>query len=246
MHISKKLRLVLGALAVSVLATPSYASSLTVLGTDSLGNQLIYDSALNVTWYDSTNFGTPSALNTWATNLTVNFNGQNITGWQLPTTVDGTGSGYGGVSGPYGFGTSLGMYGYDYASTPKTDQMGYLYYVELGNLSAHQTGYNPSAINLGPFANVFADGSVYWTRTLDTHFSHSGVYWDYYFGFTGGFQGEGLNISNGEYGMALITGFPPNTQLGDTPLPAALPLFASGLGALGLLGWRRKRKNATA
>ena len=25
-----------------------------------------------------------------------------------------------------------------------------------------------------------------------------------------------------------------------TPLPAALPLFATGLGALGLLGWRRK------
>jgi hypothetical protein len=27
-----------------------------------------------------------------------------------------------------------------------------------------------------------------------------------------------------------------------TPLPAALPLFATGLGGLGLLGWRRKRK----
>jgi hypothetical protein len=27
------------------------------------------------------------------------------------------------------------------------------------------------------------------------------------------------------------------------PLPATLPLFASGLGALGLLGWRRKRKS---
>jgi len=27
-----------------------------------------------------------------------------------------------------------------------------------------------------------------------------------------------------------------------TPLPAALPLFATGLGAIGLLGWRRKRK----
>ena len=25
-------------------------------------------------------------------------------------------------------------------------------------------------------------------------------------------------------------------------LPTALPLFATGLGALGLLGWRRKRK----
>ena len=29
-----------------------------------------------------------------------------------------------------------------------------------------------------------------------------------------------------------------------TPLPAALPLFATGLGALGMLGWRRKRKAA--
>jgi hypothetical protein len=31
-----------------------------------------------------------------------------------------------------------------------------------------------------------------------------------------------------------------------TPLPAALPLFVSGLGALGLLGWHRKRKNSAA
>src|SRR6185437_7006205 len=31
-----------------------------------------------------------------------------------------------------------------------------------------------------------------------------------------------------------------------TPLPAALPLFASGLGGLGFLGWRRKRKAAKA
>ena len=29
-----------------------------------------------------------------------------------------------------------------------------------------------------------------------------------------------------------------------TPLPAAAPLFAAGLGGLGLLGWRKKRKNA--
>jgi opacity protein-like surface antigen len=30
------------------------------------------------------------------------------------------------------------------------------------------------------------------------------------------------------------------------PLPGALPLFATGLGALGLLGWRRKRKPQVA
>jgi hypothetical protein len=31
-----------------------------------------------------------------------------------------------------------------------------------------------------------------------------------------------------------------------TPLPAALPLFATGLGALGIVGWRRKRKAKAA
>jgi hypothetical protein len=31
-----------------------------------------------------------------------------------------------------------------------------------------------------------------------------------------------------------------------TPVPAALPLFATGLGALGLLGWRRRRRTLAA
>jgi hypothetical protein len=41
-------------------------------------------------------------------------------------------------------------------------------------------------------------------------------------------------VSNGSVGGAVD----------PTPLPAALPLFATGLGAMGMLGWRRKRKNA--
>ena len=41
-----------------------------------------------------------------------------------------------------------------------------------------------------------------------------------------------------------VTTFTETVGPAATPLPAALPLFASGLGALGLLGWRRKRKAA--
>ena len=60
-----------------------------------------------------------------------------------------------------------------------------------------------------------------------------------------------LNVFNGANSGLLqnpTTTPPLNTRgtvtftLDTTPLPAALPLFATGLGALGVLGWRRKRK----
>jgi hypothetical protein len=46
---------------------------------------------------------------------------------------------------------------------------------------------------------------------------------------------------------ALSAPAPLGAQVGGfaTPLPAALPLFATVIGGLGLLGWRRKRKAAT-
>jgi hypothetical protein len=37
-----------------------------------------------------------------------------------------------------------------------------------------------------------------------------------------------------------------NSAATATPIPATLPLFATGLGALGLLGWRRKNKVQSA
>jgi hypothetical protein len=66
----------------------------------------------------------------------------------------------------------------------------------------------------------------------------------FYNEFTSGLSTGEIEI--GTPGTADIELYPTgNVLLGSvstTPLPAALPLFASGLGALGLFGWRRKRK----
>jgi hypothetical protein len=45
-----------------------------------------------------------------------------------------------------------------------------------------------------------------------------------------------INLATGE------DTFGVSASLNKAPLPAALPLFATGIGGLGLLGWRRKRK----
>jgi hypothetical protein len=61
--------------------------------------------------------------------------------------------------------------------------------------------------------------------------SGDGVLADILFDFLPGQEGNNPNFT--------ITN---TVVVGDVPLPGALPLFATGLGALGLLGWRRKRK----
>ena len=58
-----------------------------------------------------------------------------------------------------------------------------------------------------------------------------------------------LNGALFEEAAGPLVGFDGAQQVGTwtiteevTPIPAALPLFATGLGGLGVLGWRRKRK----
>ena len=75
--------------------------------------------------------------------------------------------------------------------------------------------------------------------------------------FTAAFMmGEILNInlttqalSSGNTLESVAEGNRANAPIGSglvstIPLPGALPLFATGLGTLGLLSWRRKRKAA--
>ena len=53
---------------------------------------------------------------------------------------------------------------------------------------------------------------------------------------------RGYNIPGGLY--QYVTDISFDTPSSVTPLPAALPLFATGLVGLGLLGWRRKKAAA--
>lgn len=55
----------------------------------------------------------------------------------------------------------------------------------------------------------------------------------------------GLNDFGGS-DLAQSVTFQSFTINSATPLPGTLPLFASGLGALGLLGWRKKKKAEAA
>lgn len=52
-------------------------------------------------------------------------------------------------------------------------------------------------------------------------------------------HGENLVQSPWEAFAGRITSFSPAAS--EVPLPAALPLLAAGLGAMGFMGWRRKR-----
>jgi hypothetical protein len=50
------------------------------------------------------------------------------------------------------------------------------------------------------------------------------------------------DVANAATAPIRTTALVGSGTVNPVPLPAALPLFATGLGALGLLGWRRKRK----
>jgi len=72
----------------------------------------------------------------------------------------------------------------------------------------------------------------------------------------------GLNLPGSKFEFSMLSGNPEfyvsalkygicgqdglNCETNIVPIPGALPLFATGLGALGLLGWRRKRKAPAA
>jgi hypothetical protein len=64
-------------------------------------------------------------------------------------------------------------------------------------------------------------------------------------GFTDTISPDGTTITLNWAGGSVTSGDVFDVTVGvtgATPLPAALPLFATGIGGLGFLGWRRRRK----
>lgn len=150
----------------------------------------------------------------------MNVNGENITGWRLPATVDGP-----------------EIFSYD-GSTPwgynnTTSEMGHLYYTELGNQGMYDTSGNgprPQSVyglrNTGVFNNLVIDW--YWSGTAASPYNA----WLFLAG-SGGQMAYDKNNNN--RALAVLPG-----QISSVPAPATLLLMGSGLA--GLLGVRRKKK----
>lgn len=209
----KRIGLVVCLLAVLLLVTTAHAE-LFNRGTDSLGNRLIYDSDLNITWYDYSN-----SVNTWqnqvnwADALDVNFGGTHYTDWRLPLTVDG-----------------IYVWGYDGTTTGgyniTSSEMGHLYYTELGNAGYRDTSGNltgcgwpnpPCLTNTGDFQNLQLRD--YWSGT--EYSANPNLAW--VFNASGGNQNYDFKEGNVTYALAVRPG-----DVAVVPEPISSILFVTG------------------
>ena len=112
---------------------------------------------------------------------------------------------------------------------------------QMGSSTNHE-GWDVYGSNDGVTLTVLLAGLQ--TETTDNSLDNSYKYYYFTYDGTNVDPGQGNNVLlhsfSGSCGPVGVGCEPPPP--GTTPLPAALPLFASGLGALGLFGWRRKRK----
>lgn len=193
-------------------------------GTDSLGNRLIYDNDLNITWYDFSEEGTWLDAKNWAANLDVNFGGTHYNDWRLPSALNPDGSGP-----TEGFNVT-------------GSEMGHLYYTELGKVAKGSLG------STGPFENLLE--FTYWfnekdgaTRAWNFEFGHSGSYAGSQDNSYDSWIFSALAVRDGD--VTLPAPLPEN-WLGDVetvresvPEPGTWMLLGSGL--VGLAAFRRRR-----
>ena len=215
-------------LAVFVLVTPAHAFLIN-RGMDTLGNRLIYDDDLDITWYDFSNAATSWQNQVaWASGLSVVFGSTTYDDWRLPMTVNG----------PYVWsydGTT--SYGYNNTSS----EMGHLFYTELGNLGRYgtngiqQPGWGLS--NKGDFQHLMPVD--YWSGTLSS--AGANVSWHFDFGpISSGRQDIGA-WSNSWSALAVRSGDVATAT--SVPEPTTVALLGIGLAGMAVYGVRRRRQH---
>jgi hypothetical protein len=108
---------------------------------------------------------------------------------------------------------------------------------------ANDTGLSPFDLVASSPVTTPADGTLSFnndgsfTYTPDLNFSGTDTFLYHDIGIILSISAQLTNLAT----VSIVV-----TPVTTTPLPAALPLFATGLGVMGLLGWRRKRKGAAA
>jgi hypothetical protein len=174
------------------------------------GNNLIYDSDLDVTWYNpSFTIMTWYQAMSWADNLVVG----GAADWRLPTAFNRDGS------------PPSGGYNCD------NNELGYLYYKELGNVADNANLY---PLNSGPFSNL--QPMTYWTSTEWTSYTGNAWAFDFMSGLLG-FTDKSPNSTYFQYysAMAVHSG-----DIGAVQVPEPATMLLLGTGFIGLLGLRRK------
>jgi hypothetical protein len=196
------------------------------------GGGLIYDTDLNITWYDAPAVEmTWGHAMSWASGLTVG--GTAAGSWRLPNTLPVNGSSYNYAT-RYDGTTDSGWN----ISSPYSE-MGHLFHVELGNKGFYlpdgsypQSGWGSGwgLKHKGPFTNL--QTSHYWSGT---EYAPDPTY-AWRFNFDDGWQLAYVkgNISSDHFALAVH----PGNVGAPVPIPGAVWLLGSGL--IGLVAIRRR------
>jgi hypothetical protein len=209
-------------LAAGLLSTGMLFSAASEAALELRGQNMIYDSSLNITWLDMS-----QSVANWneAVNWAANLSHAGFSDWRLPNAAP-----VNGVAFHYDE-SADGSTDWGYNITSSQSELAHLYYTSLGNSGAYASNgdyIDGSLSNTGPFSSLQL--GVYW---FGTEYAPDSAHFAWSFLTDIGLQTDSLKSGSG-FAIAVRNG-----DVAPVPVPAAMWLFGSGL--LGLLGQRRAK-----